>query len=110
MKNLFLYLSFTLVSFYSFANVEKESVVVPFNIESKVFTSYTTENVDNVVIKYEFDAATFYAAIYYKGEYVTTVYSYATGTSSFDAQLNCLQDVNRKAQSFISMSESFSSI
>ena len=106
MKNLFLCLTFTLVSFCSFAKSEKQSNVLSYKIKIAKFSAHAEQVVNYADINYVYDGASCYVEIYYKGELVHTIHRYATGTSSFDAQLNCLGAARNAANDFIAMQES----
>ena len=105
MKNVFFCLTFTLVSLCSFAKSEKQPVVVPNSIETTLFSCNTTENVDDVVIKYVFEAFSCYANIYYNGVLTPTVQSFGYGETSFQAQVNCYRNARVVAEAWITMQE-----
>ncbi|MBQ0907281.1 hypothetical protein KBJ98_01040 [Flavobacterium sp. F-328] len=105
MKNVFLSLTFSLVSFCSFAKSENLSVVIPNNLETKEFSNIERETIDVFDVKYVFSEASCYADIYYQGVLVKTVRAIGSGSNSFTAQLNCLQNADKAARAYIAMRE-----
>ena len=93
------------MSLCSFAKSEKQPVVVPNSIETTLFSRNIKENVDDVVIKYVFEAFSCYANIYYNGVLQHTVQSFGYGETSFQAQANCYRNARVVAEAWITMQE-----
>lgn len=105
MKNVFFCLTFTLISFCSFAKSEKPSIIVSNVIEKAVFLDNITENIDNVAINYVFDAVSCYAEITYNGVVMTRVQSYGFAENADDAKANCYKNAKTLALAWITMQE-----
>lgn len=105
MKNVFFCLTFILVSFCSFAKSDKPSVIVPNSIEATLFSGNTTENVDNVDVRYVFEAFSCYANIYYNGVLQHTVQSFGYAETSSEAEANCYKNAKVVALAWITMQE-----
>ena len=106
MKKIILGIVLLLIASFAFANSNRTSSYLnekPSIEESiKIDKSENTLSVETEYI-YLYDSwgVGCYANIYYNGELVGTVYSYAYGDTKSEATTNCYNDVRGKANAFM---------
>ena len=81
------------IKYNMYAAVDNGDVV---SLENPLDAFTTEDNIDDICY------ASCYAEISYEGVYTTTVRSSATAGDCVTAQINCVQDVKRKADLFMS--------